>query len=988
MKTVTHLSLRHILLAFGVVVSFNTFAQLTVNQIPIADDTIHVICFSGHSVAVNLSPSSIDPDGGALTFQLGTPSAPAAISTTQTGLLTFNIQARCIIGTPGFDVFIPYSVFDTSSFLPAIASIGGIIRCTIIDSNHQQTNFAPIANADYFLVDSAWPSTINLLANDYEPNGDRLTDATILSLPFNGSIAWNNSQLIFTPFLMAKGIDSIQYSICDTLAAHNPKPLCDTAIAYFYIRGKSNNIAPSLADDFVSDTTDTPVLINVLRNDFDQNGDSFQFAFLILTPSNGSAMLNPDLTYRYTPNPGFVGVDSFDYSICDFNNASSFVLPAVQCDTARVYVFVAKPFTLQANVRNISCHGSNNGSIKANVIGGFAPYQMLWSNGAVNDSIFGLSPGTYYLTVNDAYCTNRIDTFEITEPAKLTASISLKKDVSCFGGNDGSIAATGQGGTIPYLYSWNIGSTNDTLFLVSAAIYTVTITDANGCTVTALDTIRQPTQLVFNAGADQTICKGTSTMIGNNLGASGGTPVYNYSWSNAAVGPYIPEQNEGLYIVTATDMNGCVALDSVNIVVVDFQDSIISPFSDTLTCGTQSILQFEHANVTAVSTAWDFADGGQSTNPSPQHTFTTLGIYDVKLISINTIGCSDTSHRTVSFGQDCVFPGDANYDGLVDNSDLLAIGLAYDSTGPVRANQSLVWAPNYADDWSDTTTWNINRKHADCNGNGIVNANDTVAIMQNWGSTHSKTNERKAYRAFIPALQVVLSPNQAFNGDTVVASLLLGDVNINASNVYGIAFTFNYTNIVVDSTKTSIEFGPSWLGTAIDKISIAKDFPQQGKIKAAITRIDHTNRSGFGEIGKVKLVINTDNIDGKMYATYPFEAYITSLVATDANGTPIDLNEGADTTAINYEPNAIVETEAKIDFSAYPNPANQTVFVESKNAATCDFKLINIVGEVQQEWNNVKSVKMNVSHLPAGIYFIDAHFSNGQQIKKRVVLAR
>ena len=65
MKTVTHLALRHILLTLMVVVSFNSFAQLTVNHNPVADDTIHVVCFSGHSASVNLSPSCIDPDGGA-----------------------------------------------------------------------------------------------------------------------------------------------------------------------------------------------------------------------------------------------------------------------------------------------------------------------------------------------------------------------------------------------------------------------------------------------------------------------------------------------------------------------------------------------------------------------------------------------------------------------------------------------------------------------------------------------------------------------------------------------------------------------------------------------------------------------------------------------------------------------------------------------------------------------------------------------------------
>jgi hypothetical protein len=979
MKTVTRFALRHLLLSFMVAAGFNTYAQL--NNNPIADDTVHVICFSGHSAPVNLSPSCIDPDGGALTFQLGIPTDPTAISTVQTGQLTFNITARCISGTPGIDVFIPYTVFDTSSQLPAIATTGGTIWCTIIDSNHQQTNLGPIANDDYFLVDSVWPSTINLLANDYEQNGDKFSAPQIILFPNFGAVV-TNLTVIFNPNPLAKGLDSLVYVVCDTL----PHPLCDTAIAYFYIRGKSNNIAPSLADDFIGTGINQTKTIAVTQNDFDQNGDSLLVISITQNPTNGTISQNIDNSFDYTPNTTYEGIDSFDYATCDFN--SSVVSPQEQCDTARVYVLVSKPISLQTNVHNISCHGNNDGSIKVNVEGGIAPYQLLWSNGAVNDSIFNLSPGTYILTVTDAYCTNIIDTFDITEPAKLTASISYKKEVSCFAGNDGSIAASGQGGTTPYLYTWNIGSTNDTLILVSAAIYTVTINDANGCTATALDTIRQPTQLVFNAGVDQTICKGTSTMIGNNLGASGGIPVYNYTWSNSGLGPYIPEQNEGLYFITVTDMNGCVTLDSVRITVVDFQDSIVSPFSDTLTCGTQSLLQFQQANTTAVVTNWDFADGGQSSSPSPQHTFTTLGIYDVRLISINSIGCSDTSHRIVSFGQDCVFPGDANYDGLVDNNDLLAIGLAYDSIGPVRANQSLVWAPNYADDWSDTTTWNINRKHADCNGNGVVNANDTVAIMQNWGSTHSKTNERKAYRAFIPALQVVLSPNQALNGDTVEASLQLGDINISASNVYGIAFTFNYTNIVVDSTKTSIEFGPSWLGTAIDKISIAKDFPLQGEIKAAITRIDHTNRSGFGEIGKVKLVINTDNIDGKMYATFPFEAYITSLVATDADGLPLELNEGADTTEINYEPTAITTVAEIVDFSVYPNPANQTLVVSCEKNSAGDFKLISPLGEIIQEWNNVKGLNMNVSNLPTGMYCIDGHFANGQQIKKRVVIAR
>jgi hypothetical protein len=838
---------------------------------------------------------------------------------------------------------------------------------------------------------------INIGSNDLDVDKDKITLPYVMTTPINGTVTVNtNGYISYTPFPGFIGSDSFQYVICDTLALYNPKHMCDSAWAMLFITDSinSNNLPPIAVDDNILGYDNTPLIINVLKNDFEPNGNMLILPIISNSATHGVTTVNADKTLTYHATVGYFGNDSLQYVVCD---TLSTQLPLHLCDTATVRIVIdSTSFNLQHSITPLTCNGAGNGSINITVNGGQWPFTYLWSSGQSDEDLQWLAAGNYTITITDAMGRTLTRGFIVSEPILLTATISFKKDISCFDGLDGVAVVQAQGGTIfvngwsglSYQYSWSTALQTDTISSLSAGTYAVTVTDANNCTVTAAATINQPTLLVFNAGADQTICKGTSTMIGNSLGASGGTPVYSYTWSNTGLGPYIPEQNEGLYIITVTDMNGCVALDSVSITVVDFQDSIVSPFSDTLTCGTQSLLKFHQANATAVTTNWDFADGGQSSSPSPQNTFTTLGIYDVTLISINTIGCSDTSHRIVSFGQDCVFPGDANYNGLVDNNDLLAIGLAYDSIGPVRANQSLVWAPNYADDWSDTTTWNINRKHADCNGNGIVNANDTVAIMQNWGATHSKTNEQKPYRAFIPALQVVLSPKQALNGETVEASLQLGDININASNVYGLAFTFNYSNIVVDSTKTSIEFGPSWLGTAVDIISIAKDFPQQGQIKTAITRIDHTNRSGFGEIGKVKLVINTDNIDGKMYATYPFEAYITSLVATDANGTPIDLNEGADTSEINYVPNAINEIEESLDFSVYPNPTSQTLFGSFKNNKAGDFKLINALGETIQEWNNVRSLNTNTSNLSTGIYCIVAHFANGKQIKKQVVIAR
>jgi len=83
--------------------------------------------------------------------------------------------------------------------------------------------------------------------------------------------------------------------------------------------------------------------------------------------------------------------------------------------------------------------------------------------------------------------------------------------------------------------------------------------------------------------------------------------------------------------------------------------------------------------------------------------------------------------------------------------------------------------------------------------------------------------------------------------------LLLGSAGIPANNVYGLAFTLNYDPTVVDTTKTVATFGNSWLGTSADKISIAKDLKPIGQLQCALTRINHTTKSGSGSIGVVSL---------------------------------------------------------------------------------------------------------------------------------------
>lgn len=228
--------------------------------------------------------------------------------------------------------------------------------------------------------------------------------------------------------------------------------------------------------------------------------------------------------------------------------------------------------TLSTSQVNVDCEGGNDGSIDLTVTGGTAPYNYTWDNGAVTEDLSDLLAGTYNITVTDANGCAKSTSVTITEPSLLTLSVS-QVNVDCNGNDSGSIDLTVTGGTTPYTYSWNNGESSQDLSNLTAGVYQVIVTDANGCSETATVTISEPAPLVLTTSQSDILCSGDAGAI--DLTVTGGTAPYTYSWSNGATSEDLSGLAAASYMVTVTDANGCsenttVIINEVAALVLSF----------------------------------------------------------------------------------------------------------------------------------------------------------------------------------------------------------------------------------------------------------------------------------------------------------------------------------------------------------------------------------------------------------------------------------
>ncbi|MEL6593833.1 MAG: T9SS type A sorting domain-containing protein, partial [Bacteroidota bacterium] len=319
---------------------------------------------------------------------------------------------------------------------------------------------------------------------------------------------------------------------------------------------------------------------------------------------------------------------------------------------------------------------------------------------------------------------------------------------------------------------------------------------------------------------------------------------------------------------------------------------------------------------------------------------------------------------------DTVWPGDANDDLIANYLDFLDLGIAFGSSGPIRANATTNWQAEPVFSWSNTLPNGANYAHTDTDGSGTADFDDTLAIVLNYGLTHNKSSGT-AQTGSTPLL--ILPDFSTYQpGDTVYAPIVLGLDTLIADSVYGLGFTISYDPLLVDSGSVQIDFGNSWLGIKNqDMISFARDDYNNGQIDIALSRNDQTERSGFGEIAHMRVVM-IDDISGKdiLRDTMRFEISGVRLIRKD--DTPIPYDTEIATIEVTQEVTNL-SNDLSSQWLVYPNPAQNELIIEARRSAKrqTNIRLYNLQGKLLIQQRLIgDQARLDLTALPNALYLL------------------
>lgn len=463
---------------------------------------------------------------------------------------------------------------------------------------------------------------------------------------------------------------------------------------------------------------------------------------------------------------------------------------------------------------------------------------------------------------------------------------------------------------------------------------------------------------------DSVACSGTLIPF---YTITGGSSNYSYNWSPASVmdnpaasNPVVEiSQNTWIHLELTDTQQGCIAVDSLFVYAN-------APINDSLQLCTDSVLLVVDPGSEIYQ--WTFTDVSGNNSQIQDFDHEVYASEPGHYICFTYYqGCNGVTHSFVveecaQVGDD-VWPGDANSDNIVTNSDALYLGLAFNQTGPVRPAATLNWIGQPCPDWVfNFAQNNENLKHADCDGNGIVNFDDTLAIDFNYLNTHNKFEGLSA--GGNPPIWVEATPDTVGLEHAIDIVIHLGTADMPIDSLHGVAFSLTFNETLVTENGFAIDFGNNVLGTAgSDVLTFQKNFFNDGALDLAITRTTLENFEGYGPLVHGRIV-TTDNLSG----VHDLEIGVSNAFAITASEIEVALTAIPDTVTI--DPNKVgIVAPVELDVTIYPNPTNGLIRIVGVN--TGDITVLNSLGQtVHTDVLQSTNQTIDLSRLPGGVYVL------------------
>jgi hypothetical protein len=647
----------------------------------------------------------------------------------------------------------------------------------------------------------------------------------------------------------------------------------------------------------------------------------------------------------------------------------------VDCDEDGTQLFTAY---------TVDCLSDSTANISLSAYGGTAPYTFEWENGTsqthpATSLVTVTGNGVYSLTITDAAGNSLIEDNVEVDCETSSPSFLIADSYECTIFADTTLADVSvvvwAGGTLPYTFEWSTGETQlitdpnipiGTITGDGNGTYYVTITDANGYS--------EP-----------------YGPITPNCGSSAAVELM--------AGSAEVQAGESFCVdITVANFNDIVGLQfsmAWNPDVLIFDTLLIT--SD-LPAFNGTSFNLNDVSAGSLMTQWFNPSLQQLSLPDSTVLFSlcfqagaSAGSSDIAFTSVpvlveftdgNIILPVELTNGLVNVLGPEVWPGDTDNDENVDHYDLLNIGLAYGAAGPPRENPSIVWQGYYADDWGLSTPQSqLDYKHIDTNGDGFIDAADTLALVFNWGE-ESNFNAPEDSEIRLANGIIYVQPDTVLLGEEVVMNIIMEQGGTPVENVYGIAFTIVYDTSAVEPGSVFASFGDSWIGDVNqDLLPFYVDRYEDGRIDIAMTRIDGINTAGEGAIGQLHITIQ--DVIFMREEAYELVFDIENIRLIDVQEQESSPTPQQTTTFIK---DGISSTQGQGKTPAlhiYPNPANEVIYLQTQ-ASIEKMEIRNLQGQLLAQLGNAS--RMATSHLQVGTYLLKVWTKQGCYVKRFSVM--